>query len=1662
MTYGNGVFVAAGKTTDGSSPGKYSLDGQTWSNTDILPQTNSTRGCAGYLGVSSDSYHTSGNLFILPGTNPPATAANWLNITINMITFNSNSGTFITVGKGWGGTLYQLSENQLTILNSTNGSNWNCSYTGGFFSFNKGSNIICEGYANDYGPLSIIPNMSTIYMEINKGIYARFPIFEIKVYSPTSPLTPQSNNQIYNVSSIYDGNLATYWWPSDSLVSAFSLSNYNLTLNFSTVISSFSKLTFYTPLDNTRQFTGLVASLLPNDQIVYNNPIITSLNFNYDPVNNLNYFEAIMLPALSNISTLYLNIIKTTATSPQINEILAVNDPNQPITQYNATSVVDLDNWPSSSNIVSNTIDGNLATFWGPIRQLNTPNFSYTYYYEPVSDFITNGIYVYRTNYTFQVPVPRISFIRIYNALNSFSAQWVSGVIIYSDSNKTSLLYSNVLSNNPFITNAPGVQIGEYHAIDCSIIPIENASQIYIEFQGMSVNGNYGYNPYINEVQFYNIGRITDTPAGYTGGTVATMARNTLGPYLYDGGGGSNGIGGVGGTYIVDASNTPSFTAVNGLDGTYLTGGSPASAGEPSGATSYNQIIFGAGGGGGGYYGGGGGAVASFNKSGTGLFEGGGGGGGAGYFLSSPTLLTLLEYGVAIPGNTSTNTPSNYIPPRLSLQTALVGSNLMPAFTNTYGYGAGGIQAEGSGQGAHGAVLINFDQIATVIPNGNSNANPKYLDGDKQALFTCPITYDTDRRALEFTTYSDPVQYSIFSNYNWVWYRSFLLLTGTTLNPATMTANSLLPSNPTKEFPNLPSIVYFGIQQQFSNVSSFFGGISSISNVITQGLQISFETHNQLFINTLYTDPKYVEFTEIYCLLDYLRQPANLLNPHVDVITSPLSRVFGGLPRFGYWANPFLTNVSYVGFDVGPSLMPPQSLSSITRSSDIVQAFYGLALEQSLSSGRYILKDIMAYKPSVKDASNFGSNWLRATQFTDSYIIREFNALYLNSNLSVQPYTMASAIEGRMSMFNYKIYTTPVTINGATVDAPIQMINDFQGQSVYLYTYQNSNAADISTIHLTQIPMTSTIIQVNQTNVTTLSNAASNIIGTVTYENFRNTNPSTSVKAITQFGFDLAQSNAFNPILNFTVGSNNYFNNYSVNSKIAASNVGKAISDVFGNLYVADRLGGSKLYENVCTIQIYQESFSNAPLKFASPSFNLAEYKAGIQAPFYDFFVSKYRNIWHLQGTQNLSTIYGVRLDSPFDFSITTSFANQIFYPTHKIILTQKGVSANPITNTYDLIDYPSYPRTEMFFYRNYSTLVRDISGQFALEKSSNFAYADTKFSGYFFNSFIQNINMEESTNFNNANPNSFNYLAIRAYSPSETFKTLVRFYLPGRYDFGYISVEDLSNEVLTLQGNSNVNSEYLTVLGLFTSTFALSRVFGGTGLPGFSGSNVSSITFGGFLQQYSTVSAVINSNSVPVSTIGGQVLQGQRALITGDLQNIIPAYVATRERVYDPLEFSLPFSTIAQASNRTIEEYSIGYNLGFIQADTPFNTVQRAGSFFKILDDYIYMKMNEEYNMNRLDISRQEDLSVSHDTQAESQLYICKLLLNNFGTYATTVVQNPVLFNPPIGKLDKLSFSWYDKTGVIINNDECEWSGSIQVVESMDLATNDSSIPKL
>lgn len=309
---------------------------------------------------------------------------------------------------------------------------------------------------------------------------------------------------------------------------------------------------------------------------------------------------------------------------------------------------------------------------------------------------------------------------------------------------------------------------------------------------------------------------------------------------------------------------------------------------------------------------------------------------------------------------------------------------------------------------------------------------------------------------------------------------------------------------------------------------------------------------------------------------------------------------------------------------------------------------------------------------------------------------------------------------------------------------------------------------------------------------------------------------------------------------------------------------------------------------------------------------------------------------------------------------------------------------------------------------------------------------------------------MPVSTDFNNDNADTFNYLAIRAYSPSETFQSLVRFYLPQRYDFGYISLKDLSNEQHIISSISNVNPDYKAYLTLFNQAFSTNQVYGATGIPGFSGSNISTTSFGDFLKQYNNINSTNVNNTSIISTVTGLSNAAITNLIAGDLQYIMPSYLANRNRTTDPIEFMIPFSTCVTPSNANIDQYGMGYNLGFSFKDTEYNTVQRATSFFKLLDDSIFLRLNEEFGMNKMDISQPEKFSQTRDTTAQSGLYNSKLMLNSFGSFATTFVQSPVTFNPPIGKIDTLSFSWYNSAGVLLNNNDCDWSGSIQIVESV------------
>lgn len=1383
-----------------------------------------------------------------------------------------------------------------------------------------------------------------------------------------------------NTESIIDQSMATVFYPNEE--NTVDVIEYPFLFTFPSTVSTLNKLHIYTQADSSTKFTGLTVNLDGDpSSIIYSDTNTT--NFVYNQSTGKSVYEILFVPQLENISTLNLNFTKITYSSLQLVDIGAVYDPNMIVVQQPVRTVYDIDRRPPFRNIygLSNVYDGDLTTYWYP------------------GNFIPGDFL--RLKIQFSTVIDRINHVQIYNGpFPSAQSNLITSVGVYTDSNKSLQLYSNA---NPTFRQYANASILEF-----DILPILGYDTVYIEL-GKATPGP----PLINDIKFYNIGLMGETANGYTAGNTVTMNKGTSALSPYDGGGGSSNVGGYAGprAYL----------------GTYLTGGSPAILENQLSLSNTSEIRGGPGGGGGGYYGGGGGGVDGL--------VGGGGGGGSGFIFTTRSIFNLLDYSVAKPGLNTNN--ENYISPGLQEQVRLVNSNILQQ--QTVPYGQGGNPLVDSSKGGHGIIVVNYNLNATITPPVSPAVTPSFIDGSRLKVYQAPVEYNTELRNIKFSTFHDPLQTSRFAGYNWVWYNSFLSLLGLSLT-SSLTPSGSTPVQPVAQWPNLPQSIFTQLSTLLAPVNDLYtNGITATKvTAIATSLNIIFNAFQNIFIQSNGSEPSYYEMTELYCLLDYLQKPSNLGNPHAA--SGALDRLLGGIPRFGYWANPFFENVSYIGFDIASGQIPTPSLSTLVQNKEPTQAIYGLVLEQHLSTGKYEFKDIMAYKPVETDPIT----WHTATQFSDSYKIRSLtNDLYLASNIPIQPYTFKNAISARLPLFNYSVYTAPTTINSNVYNVPIQVLNDFEGSNIYMYSFQNTVVADISSINISQLPFTSTTMQINQQNINQQAVVQAPIIGTIVSEY-----QSTIVNAITSFGFNGVN---FQPIIQYTTGTNNYYNTMTPveNDNISGSNVGRAINDVYGNYYFSRNDGSPNVYENICTVKIYPQYFTNTSIPFASPKFVLQKYNAGSNNPYSDFFVSKFTNIWHLPAQGILNTIYGVRLNSPYDFSVKTNFANQLFYPTHKITLVKTGSLVNPIKNTNETLTYPSFQHTQMFFYKNFSTLVNDISGQYALENTSNFAYSDMS-SGYGFNSYIYNINMPISTDFNNANADSFNYLAIRAYSPSETFQSLVRFYLPQRYDFGYISLKDLSNEQLIVNSISNVNPDYKSFLTLFNQAFSTNQVYGATGVPGFSGSNISTVSFGDFLNQYNTINSTNIKNTAILSTVTGLSNAAITNLITGDLKYILPPYLANRNRTTDPVEFMIPFSTCATPSNVKLEQYGMGYNLGFAFADTPFNTVQRATSFFKLLDDSIYLRMNEEFGLNKMDISQPENFAETLETTAQSGRYNSKLILNSFGSFATTFVQSPVTFNPPVGKLDKLSFSWYNSAGVLLNNNDCEWSGSVQIVETV------------
>ncbi len=160
-----------------------------------------------------------------------------------------------------------------------------------------------------------------------------------------------------------------------------------------------------------------------------------------------------------------------------------------------------------------------------------------------------------------------------------------------------------------------------------------------------------------------------------------------------------------------------------------------------------------------------------------------------------------------------------------------------------------------------------------------------------------------------------------------------------------------------------------------------------------------------------------------------------------------------------------------------------------------------------------------------------------------------------------------------------------------------------------------------------------------------------------------------------------------------------------------------------------------------------------------------------------------------------------------------------------------------------------------------------------------------------------------------------------------------------------------------------------------------------------------------------------------------------------------------------------LPVNTIVQDNPA-----SIGYLLGIAPFNfSNFSSLTTTFSFASTINENfnIFMQLNPEQSMNNMDVGMKENIAISNETTGQADLMAAKLLLQGVetGEVSETAIQNPIVYETPLGKLDRLTFKLYLDDPALtpmwlyfpfdigIN----EWDATFQIDEEIALANRDS-----
>jgi hypothetical protein len=171
---------------------------------------------------------------------------------------------------------------------------------------------------------------------------------------------------------------------------------------------------------------------------------------------------------------------------------------------------------------------------------------------------------------------------------------------------------------------------------------------------------------------------------------------------------------------------------------------------------------------------------------------------------------------------------------------------------------------------------------------------------------------------------------------------------------------------------------------------------------------------------------------------------------------------------------------------------------------------------------------------------------------------------------------------------------------------------------------------------------------------------------------------------------------------------------------------------------------------------------------------------------------------------------------------------------------------------------------------------------------------------------------------------------------------------------------------------------------------------------------------------------------------------------MTSNYAGILPPNAIVRSQYTAAIPFQLMFSTYLQAQYAPlIDNWGLGWYLGFKKADTyPPRVSVTSDTFIAIVQNYIYLRLNPEYNINSLAVTGKENLAETRESASQLNKYFAKILLNNFGSFSQAAVQLQKTFNPVLGQMETLRCQLVDKNGAQLSSIDCEYDMTLNFTE--------------